>query len=48
LNRHLERIPALARRLGPQQWFLLVFGFLLTLFVVVLLTESTSVGRGGR
>ena len=48
MSPHNARIPALARKLGPPQWFLLVFGVLIAMFVVVLLTESTSVGRGGR
>jgi hypothetical protein len=41
----------LARRLGrvtPDQWFLLGFVVLFFLFLIILLVQPTSVGRGGR
>ena len=48
MNRHFARLPALIRGMRQEQWFLLFFGLLLTLFVAVLFIEATSVGRGGR
>lgn len=36
------------RSVTPEQWFLAAFVILLLVFVVVLMTEATSVGRGGR
>ena len=48
MNRHLARLPALMRALRQEQWLLLALALFLTLFVAVLFTESTSVGRGGR
>jgi len=48
MNRHLARVPEFLRGVGPARWFILVFGLLLAAFILVLLTESSSVGRGGR
>lgn len=44
----VSRLVARVRRLSPEQWYWVGMGLLFALFVVLLVTQATSTGRGGR
>ena len=48
MSPRLSRLPELIRTFQRDQWLLVVLGLLIAMFLAVLFTESTSVGRGGR
>jgi len=48
MNLRFARFGASMRGLRREQWLLLALALFLALFVAVLFTETTSVGRGGR
>ena len=48
MNLRFQRFGASMRGFRREQWLLLALALFLALFVAVLFTETTSVGRGGR